>query len=229
MTLKICIILCASLMIGACSGSHQSSSADSASAGGNVATGNSGNENADVMVRGTIESRSGDNLTVQTDSGMVNVKLTDPVQVYARQPGSLAHVTPNAFIGVTTVKQPDGSDRATEIHVFPEALRGLGEGSRPMGRTGGSNSTMTNGAMTNGAAGGGTSSSTMSNGSVQSAAGSTILVRYAGGSKTVTVPANTPVTEIVASPTPVQTGDRVVVIAKRNAGVLTSNRVLRAQ
>ncbi len=49
-------------------------------------------------------------------------------------------------MGVTSVKQADGTELATEIHIFPEELRGLGEGSYMMNLTaGGDNNRMTNG------------------------------------------------------------------------------------
>ena len=84
--------------------------------------------------------------------------------------------------------------------------------------------TMTNGAMTNGSASG----STMSNGSVGRAEGSTIVVQYAGGSKTVTVPAATTVTEIVLVSKSLAVGDRVVVVAARrpNGSLITSQVLL---
>lgn len=181
-------------------------------------------------VRGTITSLSKNSLVLAADSGTVTVRLQPPVQVYERQPATLADVTDNAFIGVTTVKQPDGTERATEIHIFPEALRGLGEGSRMMSPTAGAStgSRMTNGAvsgsrMTNGSA----TPSRMSNGSVTGLNGSTFVVQYAGGSQKVVVPPNTPVTQIKQTATPLSQGERVVVLAKRDAqGTLTASRVL---
>jgi hypothetical protein len=185
------------------------------------------------MVRGTVATVSESELGVNTDSGVVTVRLTPPVQVYDRQPSSLANVKENSFIGVTTVKQPDGSERATEIHIFPDALRGVGEGSRMMTRettAGSGGSRMTNGnvsgsRMTNGTA----QPARMSNGSVASTTGSTLVVQYAGGSTKVTVPPNTPVTEIKLVTKSVAVGDRVVVVAtKRGDGSLVSSRVMLA-
>lgn len=211
--------------------------ADSAAASGSVAEttavtnpgGPSGTVSGSTMVRGTVAAVSDTEVTVQGDSGTTRVRLDKPVQVFTRQSATLARVTPNSFIGVTTVKQPDGSEQASEIHVFPEALRGLGEGSRPMAPStnGGTPSTMTNGSAS---PGGQTSGSTMSNGNVSQANGSTIVVQYPGGSKTVTVPPNTPVTEIVATSRPLAAGDQIVVVATRNPdGSLTSSRVLLAK
>ena len=175
------------------------------------------NPNAPIMLRGTVAGVSGDQLTVKSDTGNVTVKLTQPFHFYSRVPSSLANVTENTFIGVTTVRQSDGSERATEIHIFPEELRGTGEGSRLMGRdTAAAASRMTNGKvstsrMTNGTP----TQSRMSNGNVSSTNGSTLVVQYAGGSQTVTVPPNTPVTELKIVSRNLAAGDRVAVMAKK--------------
>jgi hypothetical protein len=217
------ITMCA--MLAACSG-KSAARTDSASATGSVAPADSA-AGTMTMVRGSVASASATTLSVQGDSGTVSVQLAQPLRVYERQPARLDEVTPNTFIGVTTVKQPDGSDQATEIHIFPEELRGLGEGSRPMAAasSGGAGSTMTNGTMTNGNA----SSPQMSNGSA-SRVGSALVVQYAGGSMKANVPASTPVTKLVATSHPLATGDRIVVIAtKRPDGALESNRVILAK
>jgi len=141
----------------------------------------------------------------------------------------MSHVKEGSFIGVTTVKQADGSERATEIHVFPEELRGLGEGSRMMAPAGtGGASRMTNGnvspsRMTNGTA----SQSRMSNGSVSSANGSSLVVQYAGGSQNVTVPPNTPVTELKIASRDLAVGDQVAVLVKKGPdGSLTADKAI---
>jgi hypothetical protein len=183
-----------------------------------------------MMVRGTVASASPTQLVVATPTGNVTVALAQPVQVYSRQPATLADVKDNVFIGVTTVKQPDGSERATEIHVFPEELRGLGEGSRMMNANGGGvGNRMTNGAVSNSRMTNGTTASRMSNGNVANANGSTLDVQYSGGSQRVTVPPNTAVTQIKATSKQLATGDQVVVPAKKGAGgSLSTNRVMIA-
>jgi hypothetical protein len=167
-------------------------------------------------------------LTLSSPSGDVRVAVTQPLKVYSREPGDLSRVTDRSFVGVTSVPQPDGSQKATEIHVFPEELRGLGEGSRPMGQqAGGGRSTMTNGnvassRMTNGAA-------RMTNGTASGAAGGTITVEYSGGSQTITVPANVPVTVIAPTSTKLTSGASVVVPAKKQSnGTLGASLVILA-
>lgn len=183
-----------------------------------------------TLLRGTVARISPGDLAVQTGGGSVTVKLRQPFRVYQRAPASLADVKDNVFIGVTTVRQPDGTEQATEIHIFPEALRGLGEGSRMMTPGPGGGSRMTNGAvagprMTNGAVAG----ARMSNGNVASAQGSSLVVQYAGGSIKVAVPPNTPVTQLEESSRPLAPGEQVVVPATRAPdGSLSTNKALRS-
>jgi hypothetical protein len=183
------------------------------------------NPNAPIMLRGTVVSASANQLVLKSDTGSVTVALVQPFHLYVRAPSDLSHVKENSFIGVTTVKQSDGSEKATEIHVFPEELRGVGEGSRMMAPRAGA-SRMTNGnvsqsRMTNGTA----SQSRMSNGNVSSTNGSSLVVQYAGGSQNVTVPPNTPVTELKLSSKGLAAGDQVAVVAKKAPdGSLTADK-----
>jgi hypothetical protein len=185
------------------------------------------NPDAPIMLRGTIVSVSANQLALKSDTGTVTVGLPDPLKLYVRAPSDLSKVKDNSFIGVTTVRQPDGSERATEIHVFPEELRGVGEGSRMMDAAA-TPSRMTNGSvstsrMTNGTA----SQSRMSNGSVSSSTGSSLVVQYTGGSQSVTVPPNTPVTELKLASRGVTAGDQVALLAKKAPdGSLTADKAI---
>jgi hypothetical protein len=187
------------------------------------------NPDAPIMLRGTVVSVSAKQLVLKSDTGTVTVALVQPFHLYVRAPSDLTKVKENSFIGVTTVKQPDGSERATEIHVFPEELRGVGEGSRMMARdTSASAKRMTNGnvsasRMTNGTA----SQSRMSNGNVSSTNGSSLVVQYAGGSQNVIVPPNTPVTELKLASKQIAAGDQVAILAKKASdGSLTADKAI---
>jgi len=187
------------------------------------------NPDAPIMLRGTVVSVSPNQLVLKSDTGTVTVALVQPFHLYVRAPSDLSKVKENSFIGVTTVKQPDGSERATEIHVFPEELRGVGEGSRMMARdTSAAAKRMTNGnvsasRMTNGTA----SQSRMSNGNVSSTKGSSLVVQYAGGSQNVRVPPNTPVTELKLASKQIAAGDQVAILAKKAPdGSLTSDKAI---
>jgi hypothetical protein len=158
----------------------------------------------------------------------VHITVGQPLKVYTREAGDLSRVTDRSFVGVTSVSQPDGSQRATEIHVFPEELRGLGEGSRPMtAQAGGGRSTMTNGSvassrMTNGAA-------RMTNGTSRGAAAGTMNVDYGAGSQTITVPAGVAVTVIVPTSAKLTPGTNVIVPAtKQGGGGLKASLVMLA-
>jgi hypothetical protein len=185
-------------------------------------------------VRGTLRSVTDTALTISTASGDVHVRITPPLKVYTRTASDLAHVTPTSFVGVTSVTAPDGSEKATEIHVFPEELRGTGEGSRMMtpAAGGASASTMTNGTvsgsrMTNGSV----SASRMTNGTVGSntGGGSTITVQYQGASRTIAVPADVKVTAITATKQKLATGASVVVLPTKGAdGNLSASTVMLA-
>lgn len=221
------LVLCPALALAvfACNRGADSSP-DTTQVGRSVDT---SDPNAPIMLRGTVVSVSPTQLVLKSDTGTATVALAQPFQFYVRAPSDLAHVKESSFIGVTTVKQPDGSERATEIHVFPEALRGLGEGSRMMApNTTPGASRMTNGSvstsrMTNGTA----SPSRMSNGNVSSANGSSLVVQYAGGSQNVTVPPNTPVTELKIASKNLAAGDQVAVLAKKAPdGSLTADKAI---
>jgi hypothetical protein len=66
---------------------------------------------------------------VNSKTGPVKIRLGSPLQVYRDIPSDLAHVNSSSYVGVLSFKQPDGSERAKEIYIFPEELRGTGEGS----------------------------------------------------------------------------------------------------
>jgi hypothetical protein len=96
-----------------------------------------------VRVRGTIEKADGATLLVKTREGsQVTVKLTDNAQVNGVAKAALADIKQNSFVGITAMPQADGTQKAIEVHIFPEARRGAGEGHRPWDLV--PNSTMTN-------------------------------------------------------------------------------------
>jgi len=85
-----------------------------------------------VRVRGTIEGMDGALYVVKTRDGeKVKVAVTDKPLFVAMVKASMADIKPGMFVGSTAMPGPDGSLRAVEVHIFPEAMRGTGEGHRP--------------------------------------------------------------------------------------------------
>jgi len=183
-------------------------------------------------VRGVVASVSGGELTVNSQSGAVKVHLGNPLTVYGRTPSDLAHVTTKSFVGITSVKQPDGSERATEIHIFPDALRGVGEGSYMMNPDPAKTTSASR--MTNGTVSGSTSASAspsksrMTNGTVTTLAeGSTLSVQYAGGMETIVVPSDVHVTALTPTGDKLTPGENVVALTKKQSdGSLTTTDVI---
>jgi hypothetical protein len=82
-----------------------------------------------VRIRGTIEKLEGQGLTVKDRSGQtMSVKLADNFMVVGIFKGSVADIASGRFIGTTTVGERDGALVAEEVHIFPESMRGTGEG-----------------------------------------------------------------------------------------------------
>ena len=133
-----------------------------------------------VRVRATITKIDGGVLTVKARDGTeMKLKLADNAPVNEIVKASLADVKPGAYVAVTGMPQPDGSQKALAVFIFAEAQRGLAEGYRPWDFA--PNSTMTNATVDNQVAG------------VQ---GQTLTVKYKDGEQKVLV---TPATEITAA------------------------------
>ena len=105
-----------------------------------------------VRVRATIESVDGSMLTAKSrDGAEMKIKLADNAPVNEVVKASLADIKPNSYVAVTGMPQPDGSQKAVAVVIFPEAMRGVGEGHRPWDYE--PNSTMTNATVDNEVAG----------------------------------------------------------------------------
>ena len=86
---------------------------------------------APTRIRGTLEQVDGNLLTVKSRTGEVmKVKVPDNVVLVGIAKASMADIANGRFIGTTTVGQKDGALVAEEVHIFPEAMRGTGEGHR---------------------------------------------------------------------------------------------------
>jgi hypothetical protein len=165
-----------------------------------------------VRVRGTIESVDGSMLNVKSrDGATLKVKAADNAVVLAVVKATLADVKPGSFVGITAMPQPDGTQKAVEIHIFPEAMRGTGEGHRPWDLM--PNSTMTNANIDS---------------EVASTDGKTLVLKYKDGEKTIAVPSNViVVTYVPAAMTDLKPGEKIFVAAanKQPDGTLVAPRI----
>jgi hypothetical protein len=178
-----------------------------------------------VRVRGTIEQVNGPVLTVKSrDGDTLNVKLTDDARVAALVKASLADIKPGSYVGSTAMPEPDGSWKAVEVHIFPPAMRGVGEGDRPWDLR--PKSTMTNGNVANinsGHIAGGTVG-----GTATTAGGETLTINYQGGEKKIEVtPATVIVTYAAGSRDDLKPGAQIIIpAATRQAdGTLVAARI----
>jgi Domain of unknown function (DUF5666) len=182
-------------------------------------------------LRGDIAAVDGNTLHLKSAAGQETiVKLPDKASVSLRVPASLDAIKPGTFVGTAATPGPNGTLVASEVHIFPESMRGTGEGHRPMPSLPGS--TMTNATVANvSGAPASKGSGTMTNATVENvgAAGKarTLKLTYKGGEQTVVVPDKTPIVMVEAgSRASLTPGAHVIVYAQRDAnGGLTAQRV----
>ena len=130
-----------------------------------------------VRLRGTVQSATPTTLTVKDRSGEVVVLgLPDKLVVQEVYPIALTDIKPGSFIGTAALPQPDGTQRAIAVTVFPESARGVGEGSRPFDLQ--PDSTMTNATVADLA---------------EASNGRTLRLKYKDGEQTIVVPSGAPV------------------------------------
>jgi hypothetical protein len=158
-------------------------------------------------VLGKVRSFTDSSLDVATPTGVIHVKVTQPLATYKQIPSDLNHVTSNSYVGVASVQQADGTELAKQVIIFPKELRGAAEGSVLTDAPGATaHSRMTNGSVSKPAV----SHSRMTNGTVQKGDSSTLVVRYQDGSQTISIPSGVPVVMVAL------TTNRVLQIAGRN-------------
>jgi hypothetical protein len=162
-------------------------------------------------VRGSIEAVDGDMLAVKSRSGEdYKLHVSSDTKVIGLTKISLSDIKVGSFIGTTTVPGPDGGANAVEVHVFPEDMRGTGEGSRPFDLR--PNSTMTNATVAE---------------SVTGNDGHTLLVKYKDGEKKVVVSPDTPVvTYVPADKSELKAGAKIIAFFKKLPdGSFEANRI----
>jgi hypothetical protein len=165
-----------------------------------------------VRVRGTIESSDGPAFIVKTREGNeVKVTLADNPLIVAIVKASLSDIKQGSFVGVTGMPQADGSQKAIEVHIFPESMRGTGEGHyqwdlRPQ-------TTMTNANVEQ---------------QVTGVDGQTLTLKYKDGEKTIIVPPDAAiVTYVPGDKSEITPGTKIFIAAakKQPDGSLQTPRI----
>jgi len=168
-------------------------------------------------VRGTIEKIDGNTLLIKgPDGAPATLTLADNAVIVGVLKATVADIKEGSYIGSGALPQPDGTQKAVEVHIFAESQRGTGDGHR--GNWDGSPYGAGVGTMTNGAAGQ----------AVSSVDGPVITVKYKDGEKKVTVGPNVPIVRYeVGDKSELKVGAAVAVAAatKNPDGTFGASRI----
>ena len=164
-----------------------------------------------MRIRGTVEKLDGQNLTVKSREGPeLTIALAPNFTVSAVVKKSLTDIKAGDFVRAASMKGTDGKLHALEVLIFPEAMRGTGEGERPWDLTPGS--LMTNATVS---------------GITGAPQGQTLKVTYKGGESEIVVAPSTPiVTFAPGDASLLKPGAAIITVAsKQPDGSLTASRV----
>jgi hypothetical protein len=165
-----------------------------------------------TRIRGTIEAVAEHSMTVKSRAGQtIEIALNEPLTVLTVKKVDLASIGSGSYVGIATRAGPGGVMQAIEVLVFPDAMRGAGEGSYPWDLE--PASTMTNGTV---------------NGAVKASSDLELTVAYKDGSKTIEVSPNAPVVTFAAAErSDLKPGAPVFLGATKSAeGALSASRVV---
>jgi hypothetical protein len=165
-----------------------------------------------VRIRGTIEAVDGATLSIKSRDGSdLKVNITDNIAVTGVAKASLSDIKEGSYIGVSAMPEPDGTQKAIAVHIFPEAQRGAAEGFRPWDLR--PNSTMTHAPVAQTVAG---------------VDGQTIMVKYKDGEKKVVVPPETPIVAFApGDKSEIKPGAKIIIFGatKKEDGTLETGRI----
>jgi hypothetical protein len=163
-------------------------------------------------VAGTIDKVEGKTLYIKSASGPVTLTLADNAVIVARVKATAADIKAGDYVATGGVPQPDGTQKAVELRIFPDSMRGNGDGHRP-GWPGAPNGTMTNGAVGQ---------------TVTSVDGPVLTVKYKDGEKKIIVGPSVPVSRLeMADRSELKSGAAVAAAAatKQPDGTFTAARI----
>ena len=175
-------------------------------------------------VIGKLQSFDGQSLDVMTHSGTVHVAVKQPLTTYKQIPSDLSHITASSYVGAASTEEADGKQVAKQVFIFPAELSGAAEGSVLTDAPGAT----THSRMTNGSVSRPASHSRMTNGTVQKSGGTTLVLNYQGGSQTISVPPNVPVTEVAPQQVTFSPGDVVYATTEKLPdGTLVTDKIFQ--
>jgi hypothetical protein len=152
-------------------------------------------------VKGTVDKVDGNTLYIKgSDGAPITLKLTDNALVVGVVKASLGDIKQGDYVGSGALPQADGTQKAVEVHIFAESMRGTGDGHRANwdGAPGG---TMTNGAVGD---------------AVASVDGRAIMVKYKDGEKKIVVGPNVPIVKYeVGNKSELKSGSAINVLAAK--------------
>jgi hypothetical protein len=165
-----------------------------------------------VRVRGTIDGTDGQTMSVTARDGTkLAIKIADSATVAGVIKASMADIKAGSYVGIAGMPQEDGSQRALEVLIFPEAMRGTAEGFRPWDLR--PNSTMTNATVAE---------------VVAKADAQTMTLKYKDGEKTIVVPSGVPIVAYVpGDKSELKVGAKIFIAgaAKQPDGSLVAARI----
>jgi hypothetical protein len=168
-------------------------------------------QQADVRMQGTVEKIDGQSLLLRGKDGATSsVSLDSKTAIFTNQPSSLSAIKAGDYVASAAIKGADGKLRSKELRIFPEALRGIGEGQRPMDAP---DTLMTNASVSE---------------VVAAPEGQVVKVKYQNGTAELIVGPEVPITAVLASDaSALKTGIRVFVTATKAAdGALSATRIV---
>jgi len=163
-------------------------------------------------VAGIIDKVEGKTLYIKSASGPVTLTLADNAVIVARVKATAADIKAGDYVATGGVPQPDGTQKAVELRIFPDSMRGNGDGHRP-GWPGAPNGTMTNGAVGQ---------------TVTSVDGPVLTVKYKDGEKKIIIGPSVPVSRLeMADRSELKSGAAVAAAAatKQPDGTFTAARI----
>jgi hypothetical protein len=179
-----------------------------------------------IDVRGTVDKFDANSISVKTDEGQVETVKIAPSAIYIQQsPAKLSDIKNNDFVASAAVRKEDGKLHSTELRIFSDKMRGLGDGQRPMNDA--RNQTMTNATVTGTAIVNGSNVMRVKFGpSKIGGAGQT----YPGGESDLVLDPNVPVLKFAdTTSAAIKVGGKVRVQGVRNAEGAVANRITAIQ